>query len=112
MFPHSPGVRQRIFYSSGLHASAEQAARDGVRLMSSTLVAETSGETLGEVQVEQIRRCRTEGSGPADSLLIAIPTGMGVGVNTKILQIFAKHVAPALGWFPNTEGRPSGYPID
>src|SRR5699024_11910718 len=58
VFPHSPGVRQRIFYGSGTHASAEQAAQDGVNLMSSTLVSETSGETLGEVQVEQIRRYR------------------------------------------------------
>src|SRR5690625_4355178 len=58
IFPHSPGVRQRIFYGSGTHASAEQAAQDGVNLMSSTLVSETSAETLGEVQVEQIRRYR------------------------------------------------------
>lgn len=182
IFPHSPGVRQRIFYGSGTHASAEQAAQDGVNLMSSTLVSETSAETLGEVQVEQIRRYRaawkeaghewtprvsvsrsifpivddadrrmfglhgtstdqvgmlpeagaaifgrTYADEPdvlieqlkadpavmeADSLLIAIPTGMGVDVNTKILQNFAEHVAPALGWIPNTEGRPSGYPID
>lgn len=174
VFPHSPGVRQRIFYGSGTHASAEQAAQDGVNLMSSTLVSETSGETLGEVQVEQIRRYRAAwkeaghewtprvsvsrsifpivdhadrrmfglhktstdqvGTFPeagaaifgrtyadepdvlieqlkadpavmeADSLLIAIPTGMGVDVNTKILQNFAEHVAPALGWIPNTQG--------
>ena len=182
VFPHSPGVRQRIFYGSGTHASAEQAAHDGVNLMSSTLVSETSAETLGEVQVEQIHRYRTawkeaghdwtprvsvsrsifpivddadrrlfglQGTSTdqvgvlpeagaaifgrtyadepdvlieqlkadpavmeADSLLLAIPTGMGVDVNTKILQNFAEHVAPALGWIPNTEGRPTGYPID
>src|SRR5699024_1473396 len=60
IFPHSPGVRQRLFYGAGTHASAEQAARDGVNLMSSALVSDTSAETLGEVQVEQIRRSRAE----------------------------------------------------
>src|SRR5690625_6124155 len=58
VFPHSPGVRQRIFYGSGTHASAEQAAQDGVNLMSSTLVSETTGETLGAVQLGEVRRYR------------------------------------------------------
>ena len=48
----------------------------------------------------------------ADTLLITIPTGMGVDVNVKILENFATHVAPALGWQPNTEGLVTGYPID
>ena len=48
----------------------------------------------------------------ADTLLITIPTGMGVDVNVKILENFATHVAPALGWQPNTEGPVTGYPID
>ena len=30
----------------------------------------------------------------ADTLLITIPTGMGVDVNVKILENFATHVAP------------------
>ena len=48
----------------------------------------------------------------ADTLLITIPTGMGVEVNVKILENFATHVAPALGWQPNTGGPVTGYPID
>ena len=48
----------------------------------------------------------------ADTLLITIPTGKGVDVNVKILENFATHVAPALGWQPNTEGPVTGYPID
>ena len=48
----------------------------------------------------------------ADTLLITIPAGMGVDVNVKILDNFATHVAPALGWQPNHEGPVSGYPID
>ena len=39
-------------------------------------------------------------------------TGMGVDVNVKILDNFATHVAPALGWQPNHEGPVTGYLID
>ena len=48
----------------------------------------------------------------ADTLLITIPTDMGVDVNVKILENFATHVAPALGWQPNRKGPVTGYPID
>lgn len=55
IFPHSPGLRQRIWWGAGTNASAIQAAKDGVNLMSSTLVSEADGRTLGEVQLDQIR---------------------------------------------------------
>ena len=38
--------------------SAEQAAKDGLNLMSSTLVSEPTAETLGEIQADQISRYR------------------------------------------------------
>ena len=48
----------------------------------------------------------------ADTLFNTIPTGIGVDVNVKILDNFATHVAPALGWQPNHEGPVTGYLID
>ena len=45
-------------------------------------------------------------------LVNTIPTGMGVDVNVKILDNFATHVAPALGWQSNRKGPVTGYPID
>ena len=48
----------------------------------------------------------------ADTLFITIPTGVGVDIHVKILENFAAHVAPALGWQPNREGPVIGYPID
>ncbi|MBK4141089.1 alkane 1-monooxygenase [Corynebacterium macginleyi] len=47
----------------------------------------------------------------ADTLFITIPTGVGVGINVKVLENFATHVALALGWQPNREGAVIGYPI-
>ena len=48
----------------------------------------------------------------ADTLFNTIPTGMGVDVNVKILDNFATHLAPALGWQPNHKSPVTGYPID
>lgn len=181
VFPQSPGLRRRIYWGSGTFTSAEQTARDGVNLMSSTLVSETSGESLGAIQAEQIARYRAawreaghnwnprvsisrsifplvsgedhrlfglSGSGSdqvgslpqvgattfgrsyaaspevlieqlredpavaaADTLLLTLPTGMGVDVCTRILSNFALYVAPELGWKPNTEGPVEGYEV-
>ncbi len=182
VFPHSEGLRRRIWWGSGTNASAEQAARDGVNLMSSTLVSEADGSSLGEIQARQIQFFREawkqagHGWNPrvsvsrsifplvterdhqlfglhgesrdqigsiegatrttfgrsyaaepdvlieqlkadpaialADTLMLTIPNVLGVEVNLSILQNFAEHVAPALGWVPSTEGPVSGYAID
>lgn len=60
VFPQSPGLHRNIWWGAGSHASAEQAARDGVNLMSSTLVSEADGSSLGDIQAEQIHRYREE----------------------------------------------------
>lgn len=171
IFPHSPELHKKIYWGSGTHHSAEQAARDGVNLMSSTLVSETNKDTLGEIQADQIQRYRAAWAeaghdwqprvsisrsifplvsdldhqlfglqasdsdqvgylpeagqatfgrsyaaepdvlieqlkadpaiAEADTLLLTLPTTMGLEVNVRILQNFAEHVAPALGWVPN-----------
>ena len=44
----------------------------------------------------------------ADTLMLTIPTQLGVAANLRILASFAEHVAPALGWTPNTEGPVQG----
>ncbi|MDN5900597.1 MAG: alkane 1-monooxygenase, partial [Brachybacterium sp.] len=40
-----------------------------------------------------------------------IPSQAGVELNLRILESFASHVAPALGWSPNTEGPVEGDPV-
>ncbi len=54
VFPQSPGLRQRIWWGAGSNYSAELSARDGVNMMSSTLVFETDDRSFGEIQAEQI----------------------------------------------------------
>lgn len=58
ILPHSPGLRSRIWYGAATNASAIQAARDGVNLMSSTLVFEHGDKPFGDIQADQLRAYR------------------------------------------------------
>jgi alkanesulfonate monooxygenase SsuD/methylene tetrahydromethanopterin reductase-like flavin-dependent oxidoreductase (luciferase family) len=53
--PHSPGLRDRIWWGAGSRPTAEWAAKQGVNLMSSTLMTEDAGVPFHELQAEQIR---------------------------------------------------------
>ena len=178
--PHSEGLIERIWWGAGSRDSAETVGRQGLNLMSSTLLTEATGATFGELQAEQIDRYReafaeaghtrrprvsvsrsvfpvvTEqdalmfglrsGNGAdqigiidgmrstfgrtyvgepdllveqlkedaavmsADTLMLTIPSQLGVDLNLHILESFAQHVAPALGWKRNTEGPVVGDP--
>jgi alkanesulfonate monooxygenase SsuD/methylene tetrahydromethanopterin reductase-like flavin-dependent oxidoreductase (luciferase family) len=56
--PHSPGLRDRIWWGAGTRATAEWAAEQGMNLMSSTLLTEDTGVPFHELQAEQIQRFR------------------------------------------------------
>lgn len=179
--PQSPGLDTRIWWGAGSRESAEDVGRQGLNLMSSTLLTEATGASFADLQAEQIDRYReafreaghtraprvsvsrsvfpviTEqdrrlfglrpGDGAdqigiidghrstfgrtfvgepdqlieelradaavqsADTLMLTIPSQAGVELNLHILESFATHVAPALGWRPNTEGPVQGDPI-
>ncbi len=180
--PHSPGLPGRIWWGAGSRESAENVGRQGLNLMSSTLLTEATGDSFAELQREQIERFRAAyfeaghrgaprvsvsrsvfpvvsgqdrrmfGPGPgdredqigvidgyrstfgrtyagepdllieqlrqdqavgvADTLMLTIPSQLGVEANLRILSNFAAHVAPALGWKPNGEGPVTGDPIE
>ena len=44
----------------------------------------------------------------ADTLMLTIPSQLGPDFNARLLDGFAQHVAPALGWKPNMEGPVQG----
>ena len=56
--PHSPGLRDRIWWGAGSRATAEWAAQQGMHLMSSTLLTEDTGVPFHQLQAEQIQRFR------------------------------------------------------
>ncbi|HMS37602.1 MAG TPA: LLM class flavin-dependent oxidoreductase [Arachnia sp.] len=47
----------------------------------------------------------------ADTLMLTIPNQLGPEYNLHVLESFAQHVAPALGWKPNAEGPVVGDPV-
>ena len=53
-----------------------------------------------DVLVEQLRQDAAVMS--ADTLMLTIPSQLGVDFNLHVIESFAKHVAPALGWEPTT----------
>jgi alkanesulfonate monooxygenase SsuD/methylene tetrahydromethanopterin reductase-like flavin-dependent oxidoreductase (luciferase family) len=56
--PHSPGLRDRIWWGAGTRATAEWTAEQGMNLMSSTLLSEDTGVPFHRLQAEQIQRFR------------------------------------------------------
>src|SRR3954465_1966034 len=56
--PHSPGLRERIWWGSASNATAIWAAQMGMNLQSSTLKADESGEPFHVQQAKQIRAYR------------------------------------------------------
>ncbi len=68
---------------------------DGVRA--------TFGKTYAaepDVLVEQLKQDAAVAS--ADTLMLTIPSQLGVAFNLHVVEAFAKHVAPSLGWKPNS----------
>ncbi|MCR2815248.1 LLM class flavin-dependent oxidoreductase [Microbacterium jiangjiandongii] len=69
-------------------------------------IRSTFGKTYAaspDVLVQQLLQDAAIAS--ADTLMLTIPSQLGVAFNLRIVESFAKHVAPALGWQPTTEGR-------
>ena len=61
----------------------------------------TFGKTYAaepDVLVEQLQNDAAIAS--ADTLMLTIPSQLGVEFNLRVVETFAKHVAPALGWEP------------
>jgi alkanesulfonate monooxygenase SsuD/methylene tetrahydromethanopterin reductase-like flavin-dependent oxidoreductase (luciferase family) len=56
--PHSPGLRDRIWWGAGSRSTAEWAAEQGMNLMSSTLLTEDTGVPFHQLQAEQVQRFR------------------------------------------------------
>ena len=62
--PHSPGLRDRIWWGAGTRATAEWTAEQGLNLMSSTLLTEDTGVPFHQLQAEQIQRFRDAWKAP------------------------------------------------
>ncbi|MGH8205157.1 MAG: LLM class flavin-dependent oxidoreductase, partial [Steroidobacteraceae bacterium] len=49
-----------------------------------------------DVLIEQLRQ--DQGIAEADTLLLTVPSQLGVAYNAHVIEAILTHVAPALGW--------------
>lgn len=64
----------------------------------------TFGKTYADTPDRLIEQLKAdEAVMAADTLMLTIPNTLGPEYNLHILESFATHVAPALGWRPNHE---------
>ena len=104
VFPIVTEQDQRLFGVGSGQGSDQIGIIDGTR---STFGRSYTGAP--DQLIEQLRADAAVQS--ADTLLLTIPSQAGVELNLHILESFATHVAPALGWKPNTEGPVVGNPV-
>ncbi|WP_029145769.1 LLM class flavin-dependent oxidoreductase [Microbacterium luticocti] len=63
----------------------------------------TFGKTYAAEPDELVEQLRQDAAvQAADTLMLTIPSQLGVAFNLRIVESFAQHVAPALGWQPTT----------
>jgi alkanesulfonate monooxygenase SsuD/methylene tetrahydromethanopterin reductase-like flavin-dependent oxidoreductase (luciferase family) len=76
--PHSPGLRQRMWYGGASLRSAEWAGTNGMNFLTSSVVKAEESEDFAEIQATQIRRFRAHSpAGDAARVsqgLVVIPT--------------------------------------
>jgi alkanesulfonate monooxygenase SsuD/methylene tetrahydromethanopterin reductase-like flavin-dependent oxidoreductase (luciferase family) len=83
----------------------DRSGRDGVDqvgYLEGTL-ARFGKSYIGEPDVIASELSRDAAVRAADTLLLTVPNQLGVEYNARLLETFASHIAPAIGWHPNTE---------
>ncbi|CAN5400274.1 LLM class flavin-dependent oxidoreductase [soil metagenome] len=104
IFPLVTDLDRRYFGPRGEDSADQVGVIDGFR--------STFGKTYAaepELLIDQLKADAAVQS--ADTLMLTIPSQLGVDVNLHILETFARDVAPALGWEPNLKGPVTGYPV-
>ena len=94
--------QDRLYFGLRSQGAADQiGVIDGLR--------STFGKTYAaepDVLIDQLRADAAVQA--ADTVMLTIPSQLGVDFNLRILEAFAEHVAPELGWEPNDRGPVQG----
>lgn len=93
--------RDRMLFGAGGTAGDQIGVIDGYR--------STFGRTYAGAPDELVAQLKNDAAvQAADTLMLTIPSQIGVDLSVHILRNFAEHIAPELGWKPNTEGPVQG----
>ena len=97
-------ARDRVYFGGGRRNATDDDQVGVIDGMRSTFGKTYAAEP--DVLIEQL--LGDEAVMAADTLMLTIPNQLGPEYNLHVLESFATHVAPALGWKPNTEGPVEG----
>ncbi|WP_379655281.1 hypothetical protein [Pseudoxanthomonas sp. UC19_8] len=97
VFPIVNELDARYFGQRGDGASDTVGIIDGFRSTFGKTYADTPDRLIDQLKADSAVMA-------ADTLMLTIPSQLGPDYNLHVLESFAKYVAPALGWKPNTEG--------
>ncbi len=90
--PHSPGLRDRIWYGSGHIASARQAAAQRLRLITGTILHSTEPEmTFGEYQAALIAAYRAAWPGPGPVPPVAVAASVLPATTGELADKYAAY---------------------
>ena len=107
--PHSPGLRDRIWWGAGTRATAEWTAEQGLNLMSSTLLAEDTGVPFHQLQAEQIQRFRDawKAAGHSREPRVSVSRSIFPIVNDLDRQLFwqQRDSTDQVGWLDGGNAR-------
>src|SRR3954470_18561338 len=107
--PHSPGLRDRIWWGAGTRRTAEWTAEQGLNLMSSTLLSEDTGVPFHQLQAEQIQRFRNawEAAGHNREPRVSVSRSIFPIVNDLDRQLFwqQRDSTDQVGWLDGGNAR-------
>ena len=89
--PHSPGLRDRIWYGSGHIASAVEAARDRLRLITGTILHDVTDESFSDYQARLIAAYRDAWPGPDIAPPVAVSASVLPGTTPELVEKYAAY---------------------
>lgn len=97
--PHSPGLRDRLWYGGGSTRSAEWAGDAGMHFLTSSVVKAESGSTdFAEIQAAQVRAFREANpAGRVSQGLVVIPTDSATPDQRERYAAYVEARAPRVG---------------
>lgn len=97
--------RDRLYFGLGSREQHDQVGViDGFRSTFGKTYADEPDRLVGQLREDAAVMA-------ADTLMLTVPNQLGTEFNLHVLESFAKHVAPELGWQPNSDGLTQGYAI-
>ena len=107
--PHAPGLRDRIWWGAGTRATAEWTGKQGLNLMSSTLLTEDTGVPFSQLQAEQITRFREawQAAGHDREPRVSVSRSVFPIVNDMDRQLFWRETnsTDSVGWLDGANAR-------